>query len=243
MEKVRILGLSATPIKGGNCDTAVQEALKSAKVMESPELGEVETEFITLAGKEIAMCKHCQWCIENRSGCKFQDDSQMVFDAMRKCDGLIIGTPTWTNALMPLFPILMSRARTIAFFTHDFRNKVVGFITLGFLGFGYERCLDSIKNITLPFNMIPVAEAPVTGTTRAFGQRPEYLEHGVLDDTWGMTRVRMVGPRVVEVARMIKYATINGIVIPEEYNRTYVGGKARKLEDMVFEKGVWRAKA
>ncbi len=55
MVKAKILGISGTPIKNGNCDKMVQESLKACT-----ELGDVETEFITLADKEITMCKHCQ---------------------------------------------------------------------------------------------------------------------------------------------------------------------------------------
>jgi multimeric flavodoxin WrbA len=67
---IRILGISGSPIEGGNCDVMVQEALKTAA-----EIPGVETEFITLANKQIALCRHCQWCIENRSPCKIQDDA------------------------------------------------------------------------------------------------------------------------------------------------------------------------
>ena len=44
---VKMLGISGTPIKGGNCDTMVQEALKSAAQVPG-----VEAEFLTLAATE-----------------------------------------------------------------------------------------------------------------------------------------------------------------------------------------------
>ena len=71
MPDIKILGISGTPVEDGNCGTMVKEALKVAEELSDPKLGHVETEFITLADKEIAMCKHCQWCIENRSPCKY----------------------------------------------------------------------------------------------------------------------------------------------------------------------------
>ena len=240
--EVYILGISGTVIKGGNCDTVVQEVLKSAKELESPELGTVKTEFITLADKEIAMCKHCQWCIENRAPCRYKDDAQMIYEKIGKCDGLILGTPTWINTISPPLPILFSRARTVVFFSHEFRNKVVGLVALGFLGFGLERCLDCLEDLVIPSNMIPVAEASVIASTVAFGQRAEYLKHGAIDDSLGMFRARMIGPRVVEMARMIKYATENGIVIPEQFKRTFTGGRLKPSEQMEFVEGVWRPK-
>ncbi|MFC1983277.1 flavodoxin family protein [Chloroflexota bacterium] len=242
MADIRILGISGTVIKDGNCDTVVKEALKSAKELASPELGEVTTEFITLADKEIAMCKHCQWCIENRAPCKIKDDAQMIYEKIAKCDGLIIGAPVWNNTVSPPFPVFWSRARSIVFFSHNFRNKVVGLVTLGFLGFGFERCLDSLKDLITPYHMLTVMEAGVAASAIALGQRAEYLEHGALDDSRGMFRTRMIGPRVVEVARMIKYATENGIVIPEQFKRTFVGARFKPSEQMEFVDGVWRNK-
>ena len=45
---IKIVGISATEIKGGNCDKTMEEALKTAQSFDH-----VETEFITLAEKEI----------------------------------------------------------------------------------------------------------------------------------------------------------------------------------------------
>ena len=58
--EINILGISGTDIKDGNCDTLVKEALKGAEEI-GEEVGGVETEFVTLADKEIVRCKHCQW--------------------------------------------------------------------------------------------------------------------------------------------------------------------------------------
>jgi multimeric flavodoxin WrbA len=71
---IKILGLSATPVLNGNCDTFVKEALKAAEAMSS-DLGKVEIEFVTLADKDITMCKNCQWCIQNKKPCKIKDDA------------------------------------------------------------------------------------------------------------------------------------------------------------------------
>ncbi len=76
---IKILGLSATPVKDGNCDTFVRESLKAAAEM-SGGLGKVETDFISLADKKIAMCVNCQWCIKNKKPCKVKDDSQEIYD-------------------------------------------------------------------------------------------------------------------------------------------------------------------
>lgn len=242
MVDVHILGLSGTVIKDGNCDTVVREALKSAEELTSPEIGKVTTEFITLSDKEFGMCQHCQWCIQNRTSCQYKDDSEGIYERIANCDGLIMGTPVWLNTIAPTFPTFFSKARTVVFFSHKFRNKAVGLLTLGFLGWGFERCIDVMRNLITPFHMLPVMEAWVIASTVAFGQRAEYLEHGAMDDPRGMMRTRMVGPRVVEVARMIKYGTENGIILPDQYKRTFPGARVKPIEKMEFVDGVWRPK-
>jgi len=240
---VKILGISATVIKGGNMDTVVKEALKGAEDIGEALGGGVETEFVNLADKEIASCKHCQWCIENRSPCNIEDDFQMIYDKVIECDGFILGAPAWTFNVAPKILDFYSRQRYYAFFTNVMRNKVGGAVTTGFFGFGLENTLNTLRDL-IP---IPVARGWAIASTAAFGQRPAYLEKGVIEDTQGMLRVRMVGHKVVEVARMIKYATENGAVLPDEYRmRTIMGARVlsddevSKAKELV--KGVWRSK-
>ena len=235
MVKVKILGISATPVKDGNCDKMVRESLEACT-----ELDDVQTEFIALADKEIAICKHCQWCIENMSPCNIEDDTYSIYDKIAESDGLILGSPTWFNTLSPFLLNFFSRARYIAFFTHRFRNKPVGLLTLGFLGYGLDNAISVMKDVVWCMNMMPVAIARVVASGRVFGKRPDYLEHGILDDTFGTVQARQAGYRVVEVARMIKYAQEHGITVPDEYKFTVTGGKIRPREEKVFVRGVWR---
>ncbi len=237
---MKILGISGTPIKGGNCDTLVQEALKAvAEVGEV--VGGVETEFITLADKKIAECKHCQWCIENRQPCKVKDDFHMICDKIQQCDGLVIGGPTWNWTLAPPLLRLWSRFRYKGFFSTDLMDKPVGGVSLGFFGYGMERALDALESLSR-IQGIWVGGACAIASTVAFGQRPAYLEHGVLDDLGGIRRVRNLGLRVVGIARMMKYAKDAGVVLPDEFVRTVAGARLKPSEGKVFVDGVWREK-
>lgn len=224
---VRILGISGTPIKDGNCDKMVQEALKAAAAA----FEGVETEFITLADKKIAACVHCQWCIENRAPCKVKDDFHMVYEAMQRADGMILGGPTWDLTLAPPLLNLVSRTRESTFFHHRFRTLPAGALTLGWFGVGMEWATNVLYSLIQTLEMIPVAWSTAVASARAYGQRPDFLEHGVLDDLFGMARTRHVGRRVAELARMIKYAREAGLELPR-----------RPAKEKVFVKGVWREK-
>ncbi len=237
---IKILGLSATPVKGGNCDTLVRESLKGAKQLES-EIGKVKTEFITLADKQIAMCKNCQWCIENKAPCKVKDDAHEIFDKIIESDGIIFGAPTWGLTLSPPLTVLWSRVRYYAIFTQLLNNKVAGYLTVGFFGLGFDACLDQMENL-MKRMMIPVARGWAVTSTILSGEKPRYLKNGVRDDKRGMFMARQAGIRVVEVTRMIKYATEHGIVLPDKYKTTVFGGHWETPREKVFIDGVWMEK-
>jgi hypothetical protein len=123
---------------------------------------------------------------------------------------------------------LFSRARSIMFITHDFRNKVSGALTLGWFGRGMDIATLEIMHITSRFMMIPVAEGMATSSKVALGERADYMEHGVLDDPAGVIQARNVGYRVAEVAKMIKHAIESGEGVPPEYQITTSGGTVRR---------------
>jgi multimeric flavodoxin WrbA len=232
--KIKVLGLSATVIKDGNCDTMVKSALESAR-----ELGGVQTEFITLADKKIEMCQHCQYCIKNRCKCKIEDDAGMVLEAMGNADGIIFGAPTWNRNVIPLLGNLFSRVRYMGFFDPlIFRNKVAGYCTIGFLGFGMENALHIMEEYTYGLGMIPAARSTASSSTVVRGERAGYLENGVLDDERGMLYVKIVGLRVVELAKMVKLASMSGAIPGTPYNIS-TGARIGERE-RVFKDGVWR---
>ena len=230
---IKVVGISGTSIKDGNCDKVMKEALETAASFEN-----VETEFITLSGKKIMTCIHCQWCIENRQPCKYKDDTQMIYEMMERADGMLLASPTWGMTVAPPLINLLSRGRYHSFMTDTFRNKVAGAITLGWFGFGLDTALATIINYVSARSMIPVARAAALSSTAAFGQRAAYMEHGVLDDKAGVARVRNVALRVVEVTRMIKYAREAGIVTPEA--GTITGGRLPRKNKVHIVEGVWR---
>ena len=223
--KVNILGISGTPVKDGNCDKLVQVALKAAEEIEG-----VETGFVTLADKNIAMCQHCQYCIKNKTGCKIQDDAQAIYQQMKDADGIIMGAPTWIRNIAPPLLILLSRTRYQIFLSPDFRNKAVGALTLGWFGRGMDIATMEILHMVLRYGMIPVAEGAATTSSAALGQRADYMEHGVLDNKPGLAQAKSVGYRVAEMARMIKYSTDNGIVVSPEYQFTSTGATVKRIK-------------
>ena len=217
---IKIVGISGTSIKGGNCDNVMKEALKTARSFDH-----VDTEFITLADKQIMVCKHCQWCIENRKPCKYEDDATWILKKMTEADGLIWGSPVWTHTSAPWLLHLISRARYMAFLSGELRDKVLGTYVVSWFGVGEEMALMTLEALGHNYLMLPVYRGWARVSAIAFGQRPEYLEHGALDDTPGMHRIVTMAKRVVEISRKIKYADQAGVGLPENEIRSITGGR------------------
>jgi multimeric flavodoxin WrbA len=189
------------------------------------DLKNIETEFITLSDKKIMSCKHCQHCIEHKTPCKFDDDATWIIEKMAEADGMIWGAPVWTHAIPPQLINLTSRCRYHVFYTGDFRNIVFGSITVSWFGVGEEFALMIMEAISINWLMLPVARGWAKVSEAALGKRPAYTEHGVLDDTGGMFRIKLVGKRVAEIAKKIKYANDAKIGLPPEEERSITGGK------------------
>jgi len=235
--QINILGISGTPIKDGNCDTLVKTALDAAATVKG-----VETEFITLAGKDIKTCKHCQWCVEHRSFCNVKDDAKPIIDKMIEADGLILGGPTWTLTLAPPLVQLFSRMRYNVFFGGKLRNKPVACLTVGFFAVGLDNSMNVIEDMLHPYQMFSVARAAAIASTVAKGERAAYSEHGVLDDLKGIRLAQTAAYRVVEVARMIRFARDNNVTMPAEKTKLFTAAtfKGGVKKQKVFIDGVWR---
>ena len=70
--EIKILGICGSPIKNGNTEAFLLESLRSADQLQG-----VTTELVSLAGKNINDCSHCNWCLtmqENGRPCAQNDD-------------------------------------------------------------------------------------------------------------------------------------------------------------------------
>jgi len=118
---VKILGVSGSPYKGGNTDIMVQEALRAAR-----ETGDVETDFIGLAGKNIHPClgHHCRFELPEGEVCRkpnrdelgwcvIKDDMQKFYPRLLEADAWIIGSPVYMATVTGQLKMFMDRTRPI----------------------------------------------------------------------------------------------------------------------------------
>lgn len=86
---MKVLGISGSPRKDSSTDRLVQEVLSTVGV---------ETEFVSLAGMQIAPCIACLKCVEDNV-CKVKDDMYALRDKIAKADAYVIGAANFFSML------------------------------------------------------------------------------------------------------------------------------------------------
>ena len=115
---MKIIGIVASPRKGGNTETLVSIAL------EEVQKEGVETELISLAGKDIKPCDACGAC-RTTGKCTVQDDFEGIYKKMLDAEGFILATPVYFGAATPQMAALISRCY-VRGSNRPFENKVGG---------------------------------------------------------------------------------------------------------------------
>ena len=213
--EAKILGISGSSISNSNTEAFLAEALKAAESVDG-----ISTELTTLAGKEIADCKHCNWCIskqEEGRPCGVDDDMTALFPKVLEADGLLVATPVYLGRLSSLTASFLDRLRACLHgkvYHGVLNNKVGGSLAVAwFRNAGLETTLQSVFYAYSAFGMI----VPTLGTGSScawgatglaseggMGKFDPKIKLGVLNDEFGLRSARTMGKRVAEVAKIVK---------------------------------------
>jgi multimeric flavodoxin WrbA len=194
---IKILGISGSPRKEANTDTLVKKALDACKK------NGADTEFISLAGKEIKYCDYCDACTEKTGyTCPKTDDVAGILEAMKAADAIIIGSPTYFASVSGQLKTLFDRTLPLRRNAFQLSGKVGGAIGVGgSRNGGQENVVRDIQNWMLVHEMIVVGDKK----TAHFGgisvaRRPGDAEK----DELGLTTSENLGIKVYETVSRIK---------------------------------------
>ncbi len=210
---IRILGICGSPIKGGNTEHFLMEALKSGE-----DLG-VKTEIVTLSQKEVSDCQHCNWCLTHQKMgkyCALTDEAAEIFPKVLETDGLLVATPVYFGRLTGRLSNLIDRFRVFIegnFYKGSTKDKVGGALAVAWSRHGgIETALLSIDYAFLLMEMIPVS-VPLSGALYGGGGLSSLSGAGkfdpedklmVIKDDWGLKGARAIVRRMVELIRIVK---------------------------------------
>jgi multimeric flavodoxin WrbA len=98
-----ILGICGSPRKMAT-EYILEEALKMLE-----EKG-FETQHFTVRGKNIAPCKHCDYCLKNAK-CLVEDDMYQLYPLIREAKGLVLATPVYNGGVSAQIKAVLDRTR------------------------------------------------------------------------------------------------------------------------------------
>ena len=116
---MKALGIVGSPRKGGNTEILTAHCLKAIA-----EEG-LETELISLAGRDIRGCRGCEYCHDHDS-CLIEDDVPAIYEKMKEVDAYIISSPVYFGSATALVKGLLERTGSMSFRNSPFPGKVGG---------------------------------------------------------------------------------------------------------------------
>lgn len=185
----KVLLLCGSPRKKGNTYQVLDEC---ARAIEQEGL---ETEIISLAGKNIRSCIHCKKCAELNE-CVLDDGLNEIIAKLRESDGFIVGSPVYFGSARGDLMAALQRIGMVSFY-HDFLSwKVGGPISIARRG-GHTSTLQEMLMFFLYNDMIVPGSS---SWNMVFGWAPGEVQ----DDEEGMKVIRKFGINVATLIKKIK---------------------------------------
>lgn len=136
---LKVIGLSGSP-RHGATEAVIKAGLQAMEAYPG-----VETEYLSLAGKNIRPCEGCGYCLKNHCGCIYQDDMQELIDRFLQADAYLIGSPVYVHSITPQLMAFFTRLRPVsAMMPEALRCKLGAAIAVGGARNGGEEAADTI---------------------------------------------------------------------------------------------------
>ncbi len=183
---MKVLGISGSNRKDGNTAFLVKKILD---FVDEEECSEIETEFVSLSGKEIKPCTGCERCKEMKRCVIEDDDWGAIADKLLECDILILGSPTYYYDVCGHLKNFMDRTYS---FYHD--RKLAGgsaVVVSVCADRGSERTLETLEAF------VNTHEYASLGFVDGRG----YLPGDILKDERAMNKAKEVAGRIIKMLR------------------------------------------
>lgn len=212
--EITVLGVCGSPVKGGNTEVFLSEALRAAGAVP-----QTHTHLVRLADHKIADCRHCNWCVSKQDMsvvCALKDDMAEIYPLILAADVLLLATPTYAARLSGYLAAFLDRCRALVLgkcYKRVLTNKVGGAMTVSWMrNAGPETALLSVVSAYLMWGMIVASPGEGGCQYGAVGLSSEggsgkfdpEERTGVTKDKIGMESARLLGRRSVELARLIR---------------------------------------
>jgi len=195
----KILGVSGSPRRSATY-RSLEIALEAAKQKEG-----IETEIISLHGKNIKPCYHCDLCKKKKVLCHIEDYMLELYPKLKEADAFIFASPVYAMNITPQLHSLFSRMRPL----HEIkggalRNKLASGIAVGGTrNGGQELTINAIIHACLTRGMIFVGNEPGNYSGAMVWSKDQGAK-GVEEDKVGFESIKNLGNRLAEIALIME---------------------------------------
>jgi multimeric flavodoxin WrbA len=147
---MRVLGIVASPRKGGNTEILVEEVLAVARA------DGAETDIFLVRDKDIKGCDACGAC-RKTAKCIIKDDMRLLYPLMNAADAIIFGSPVYFHGVTAQAKAIIDRTFCYLF-DHGLKGKV-GASVLALRRLGASQTRVHIYGWFLTHGMVPVKGA------------------------------------------------------------------------------------
>ena len=191
-----ILGISGSP-RNMATEYILGEALK---MLEGRGL---KTMQFTVRGKQIAPCRHCDYCLKN-GVCVVKDDMHQLYPLIREARGLVIATPVYNGSMSAQTKIVIDRTRA-ALAANPKALKLLPGMAIAVGGDrmgGQELTLQQIHAFFILNGMIPVSGGFFGANLGATFWSRDTLE-GAKEDLEGFRSLRKTTKKFAEMVTLL----------------------------------------
>ena len=186
---MNVLGINGSPHRNGNTTYALRHALQIV------EQQGIETAYLSLAGLDLTPCDGCFAC--RKGACVHEDDMTAIYDALRRCDGLILASPVYMGLVTGQMKVMMDR--TVVFRTggrFELSGKVgAGIACGGFRNGGQELTLQSMHTYLLQQDIYAIADGP------GYSHSGATIVGRAAEDTIGLKTVENMARRIAQAVK------------------------------------------
>lgn len=214
--KLKVLGISGSPVKDGNLETFMNYMLETASRKG------LHTEAVYLSKKKIQSCRHCNFCIANQTAekyCSIDDDAQEIFDKIIASDIILLASPVYFMRSSSLMAALIDRLRAFLFgnvIRKKLKNKIGVSAAVSWMrNAGLETTHLSHICTFLSMGMIPASVhtgvsplgASAVSSPNGSGEFDENIRLGINNDESGLSSASILMSRAIELAELVKNGT------------------------------------
>ncbi|MCT4613747.1 MAG: flavodoxin family protein [Marinifilaceae bacterium] len=153
---MKILGISASPVKNGVLESAINKVLEST---------EADYEMIRLTEKQIKNCIGCVGCAKTNK-CIFRDDMDEIIEKFMEADAVVLGAVTRHSRVNALMQTLLERFFPLYHMEIKTAGKPVVLIANGL--FSADKALENLKEFATGFQMKTLGAMTVGGNASCY---------------------------------------------------------------------------